>query len=73
MVQYRKVNERANSTKGETRMEKMIYSNSLGEMVNAGFTKGKYHYTWNDSDCLYYNDEIEDIYYIEIPLNCILD
>ncbi len=45
-------------------MADMIWSNALGEMVNKGFTmikKGqKVHYTWSDTYCIYYNDEMEE-------------
>ena len=62
----------------------MIYSNSLGCMIEKGFTiskvvfynKGgfkllryKEHFTWNDNDCVYYSDEIDGKYYFEIPKN----
>lgn len=60
----------------------MIYSNSLDAMVVSGFMLyrvvfGNFgykvlkrgHYTWNDSDCVYYNDNIEDSYFEEVPKN----
>lgn len=44
-----------------------IYSDSLDEMVLKGFTyKGK-HYTWNDPDCVYYQDDVDDEWYDEVP------
>lgn len=63
-------------------MIKMIYSDSLDEMVVSGFTKQKVyfndkgylickpiHYTWNDEDCVYYNDVIDYNWYGSIPKN----
>ena len=51
----------------------MIYSDSLECMVHKGFTyKGK-HYTWNDADCVYYWDESDDDYYMEIPDRALVD
>ena len=64
---------------------KMIYSDYLGTMIPAGFTIRKVlfdrqgnepykickqkHYTWDETDLLYYSDEIDDDYYMEIPKN----
>ena len=45
----------------------MIYSDSLGEMVVDKFKyKGKI-YEWNDSDCVWYNKEVDDDYFMEMP------
>lgn len=53
-----------------------IYSDSLCQMVQRGFTRVKIrengkkyskHYSWNDSDCVYYNDDVDDDFYMEIP------
>ena len=54
----------------------MIYSDSLGEMIIKGFymkkVDGEYrHYMWNDEDCVYYADDVDDRYYFEIPKNAI--
>lgn len=51
---------------------KMIWSESNKRMIHKGFTfivckrngkEYKEHFTWNEEDELYYNDEIEDDYY----------
>ena len=60
----------------------MIYSDSLCEMVVAGFTRQKVyfgndgikkcrpiHYTWNDEDCVYYSDDTDEDFYMEVPQN----
>ena len=45
-----------------------VYSDSFDEMVQKNFTYKGNKYTWNDSDCLYYNDNgDEDDYFMEIP------
>ncbi len=59
-------------------MMKMIYSDSLNEMVVYGFRmklkRGGYtHYTWSDADCVYWNDDVDDKYYMEVPKNAIID
>ena len=54
-------------------MKKMIYSDSLDIMVYSGFTLGKNHYTWHDLDCVYYNDDCEEDFYMEIPHDAIRD
>lgn len=59
-------------------MNNMIYSDSLGGMINKGFymkkVDGEYrHYTWNDNDCVYYADDVDDRYYFEIPKNAIFN
>ena len=56
----------------------MVWSESLEEMVPHGFKMrtrdgGYNHYTWNDLDCLYWNDDRDDMYYMEVPKNAILD
>ena len=53
-------------------MDKMIYSNSLEDMVISGFTWDKHHYTWNDEDCLFYRDDDED-YFMCVPDDAIID
>lgn len=57
-----------------------IYSESLDEMVENGFSMvavlfgdngykvcKPIHYTWSDEDCVYYNDGVDDDFYMEIP------
>lgn len=46
-----------------------IWSDSLSQMVVAKFkNKRGETYSWNDSDCLYYNDNgDEEDWYMEIP------
>ena len=64
---------------------KMIYSDYLETMIPAGFTIRKVlfdkqgcesykvckpmHYSWNEKDLLYYSDDIDGEYYMEIPEN----
>ena len=61
-------------------MSRLIYSDSLCEMVESGFSitavlfgdNGykvckSIHYTWNDEDCVYYNDDVDGDFYMEIP------
>lgn len=51
---------------------KHIYSNSLNCMVVKEFIyKGK-HYTWNDTDCLYYWNESDETWLEEIPDGAII-
>lgn len=54
---------------------KMVYSDSLENMVCKGFTIGKMkkHYTWNDSDCTYYSDESDEYSYQSIPVLATID
>lgn len=60
----------------------MIYSHSLDTMVTSGFMLYKVifsdsgyqifkrgHYTWNDRDCLYYNDDTDENFFNIIPKN----
>ena len=54
-------------------MVKMIWSENQESMVVKGFTyKGK-HYTWCESDELYYRDDVDDSYFMEIPTRAMLD
>ena len=57
-------------------MERMIYSATCGGMIVKGFTRikrrgdkmiSKFHYTWSESDALYWNDEVDDDYYMDKP------
>lgn len=55
----------------------MIYSESLGEIIIMGFymkkKNGEYrHYTWNDSDSVYWADDVDDRFYYEVLQNAIL-
>ena len=60
-------------TKEVKDMAKMIWSENTGDMVYKGFTyKGK-HYTWAEADELYYRDEVDDTYLMEIPKEADLD
>lgn len=43
------------------RMSNYIFSESLGELVIYGFMYNGRHYTWNDMDCVYYRDDVDDI------------
>ena len=59
-------------------MNNMVYSDSLEKMIIKGFylktVSGLYrHYTWNDKDCVYWADDVDDRYYLEIPKNAILN
>lgn len=54
------------------------WSSALNEMVVTGFKRklksgGYTHYTWSDEDCLYWNDDVDDKYYFDVPKNAILD
>ena len=67
------------------RNNNMIYSDYLETMIPAGFTTQKVlfdrrgnegykickpmHYSWNEDASLYYSDDIDGEYYIEIPKN----
>lgn len=45
-----------------------VYSDSFDEMVQKDFTYKGNKYTWNDSDCVYYNDNgDEDDFFMDIP------
>lgn len=57
-------------------MEKMIYSETCGGMIVKGFTRirrrgdvvtSNRHYTWDESDAVYWNDEVDDDYYMDKP------
>ena len=66
-------------------MVKMVYSNSLECMVVSGFTVQRVaiskcghtrykiyeprHYTWDDIDCIYRMDGVEDVWFDSIPKN----
>ena len=63
----------------------MIYSEYLGMMIPKGFTlkrvyiditgtkhywiNGCKHYTWNEDDLVYYNDNVDDDFFYDIPCN----
>ena len=54
-----------------------IYSEFLGAMIIKGFymkkKNGEYrHYTWNDSDCVYWADDVDDRFYFEVPKNALI-
>lgn len=48
-----------------------IYSDSLEEMVVKSFFYGKKHYTWNDFDCVYYEDDSDEDYLSDISAGAI--
>ena len=55
----------------------MVYSEMLGGMIIKGFymkkKNGQYrHYTWNESDCVYWADDVDDRFYYELPENAII-
>lgn len=57
---------------------KMVYSESLDEDVIAGFTiedeeEGTMHYSWHDEDCVYYWDDSDESFYMEVPKGAKLD
>ena len=47
-------------------MAKMVYSDSLEEMVIARFTYKGHVYKWNDIDCVYYDETEGDESYIMV-------
>lgn len=52
--------------------ENMIWSESLEKMVHSGFTIKDdddidKHYSWNEEDGLYYNDDTDEDYFMEVP------
>ena len=51
----------------------MMWSDSLEEMVHVGFTYNINHYSWNDEDCLFYNDDTDEDYFMEAPDNAVFD
>ena len=74
-LEYQK-GKRYKDMKQITVTNNMVYSDSLKEMIIKGFymkkKNGEYrHYTWNDSDCVYWADDVDDRYYFEIPKNAI--
>lgn len=50
-------------------MSKYIYSETVGMMIPTGFVRkfsssdevriGKEHFSWSESDCLYWSDEVD--------------
>lgn len=57
-------------------MVKMIYSDYMECMIVAGFTVTKtyedgkvvsHHYTWNEIDLVYYNDDVDGVLFDELP------
>ena len=46
---------------------KKIYSEYLEEMIAKGFTLNGKHYTWNETDLVYYRDDVDDRYLEEMP------
>lgn len=53
---------------GERREDmKYIYSHSLNDMVVESFYWNGRHYTWNDADCVFYNDKSDEDYWMTVP------
>ena len=53
---------------GERREDmKYIYSESLNDMVVESFYWNGHHYTWNDTDCVFYNDKSDEDYWMMVP------
>jgi hypothetical protein len=52
---------------------KMIYSDSLSKTLCSGFTYKKHHWTWNDDDCLYYRDDVDDCWCNDVPEGAVKD
>ncbi len=48
---------------------KYIYSHSLDDMVVESFYWNDQHYTWNDADCVFYNDKSDEDYWMTVPDN----
>ena len=49
-----------------------VYSDSFDEMIQKDFTYKGNKYTWNDLDCVYYNDNgDEEDFFMEIPKGAI--
>jgi hypothetical protein len=59
------------NTKGANDMK--IWSENQETMIDKGFTyKGK-HYTWDEADEVYYRDDVDDNYFMEIPEGAKID
>jgi hypothetical protein len=55
-------------------MKKMVWSDSLGELVIASFTYKKHRYEWNDVDCVYYDEtEGDESFLMDVPKSAIID
>lgn len=52
---------------------KTIYSDYLEKKIPVGFTVDTVHYSWCEEDLVYWNDETEEDYYMEVPTNADLD
>lgn len=56
------------SAQGTQIKSSTVYSDSFDEMIQKDFTCKGNKYTWNDLDCVYYNDNgDEDDFFMEIP------
>jgi len=50
-----------------------IWSENQEAIIDKGFTyKGK-HYTWDEADEVYYRDDVDDNYFMEIPEGAKID
>ena len=62
------------SAQGTQIKSSIVYSDSFDEMVQKDFIYKGDRYTWNDSDCVYYNDNgDEDDFFMEIPEGAIIN
>lgn len=52
---------------------KMVWSEVNEAMVVKGFTFKNKHYTWCESDEVYYRDDVDDTYMMEIPAGAVED
>ena len=50
---------------------KMMYSNSLDEIVIKEFIYRGKKYIWNDADCVYYWKESDENWFMEVPTDAI--
>ena len=54
-------------------MARMTWSRSLDDCVYAGFTFKKKHYEWDDIDCVYYSDDSDEDFFMEVPRTAVVD
>lgn len=65
---YNLAKEVHNSRPKDILSSSTVYSDSFDEMIQKDFTYKGNKYTWNDIDCLYYNDNGDEFdYFMEIP------
>lgn len=51
--------------------ENWIYSEVLDEVIQRSFTHKKHGYTWNEDDLLWYRDDTDERWFMEIPEGCV--